>query len=44
MDASRFFATIYKDGKDVVRATVYMGGMLDGMNTFRANQKQLLVQ
>ena len=26
VDANRFFATLYKDGKDVARATVYMGG------------------
>lgn len=26
IDANRFFATIYKDGKDVARATIYMGG------------------
>ncbi|RYG86341.1 MAG: hypothetical protein EON59_10225 [Alphaproteobacteria bacterium] len=26
VDANRFFATVYKDGKDVARATVYMGG------------------
>lgn len=32
VDANRFFATIYKDGKDVARATVYMGGMLGGIN------------
>ena len=32
MDANRFFATIYKDGKDVARATVYLGGMLGGIN------------
>lgn len=32
LDANRFFATIYKDGKDVARATVYMGGMLGGIN------------
>lgn len=25
VDANRFFATIYKDGKDVARATVFMG-------------------
>lgn len=32
VDANRFFATIYKDGKDVARATIYMGGMLGGIN------------
>lgn len=32
VDANRFFATIYKDGKDVVRATVYLGGMLGAIN------------
>lgn len=34
MDANRFFATIYKDGKDVARATIYMGrGMFrNGIN------------
>lgn len=26
VDANRFFATIYKDGKDLARATVYTGG------------------
>jgi hypothetical protein len=26
VDANRFFATIYKNGKDVSRATIYMGG------------------
>jgi hypothetical protein len=26
VDANRFFATIYRDGKDVARGTVYMGG------------------
>jgi hypothetical protein len=26
VDANRFFATIYRDGKDVAKATVYMGG------------------
>ncbi|AQR63613.1 hypothetical protein BZG35_16980 [Brevundimonas sp. LM2] len=30
MDANRFFATVYRDGKDVARATVYMGGSLWG--------------
>lgn len=35
VDANRFFATIYKDGKDVARATVYMGGMLGGINYFQ---------
>jgi hypothetical protein len=25
IDANRFFATIYRDGKDVARATIYMG-------------------
>ena len=32
VDANRFFATIYKDGRDVARATVYLGGMLGGIN------------
>lgn len=32
VDANRFFATIYKDGQDVARATVYLGGMLGGIN------------
>jgi hypothetical protein len=33
VDANRFFATIYKDGKDVARATIYMGGMFqNGIN------------
>ncbi|MBB3833230.1 toll/interleukin-1 receptor domain-containing protein [Xanthomonas campestris pv. raphani] len=27
VDTNRFFATIYKDGKDVARATVFMGGV-----------------
>lgn len=31
IDASRFFASIYKDGKDVARATVYTGGFLGGI-------------
>jgi hypothetical protein len=26
VDANRFFATIYKDGKDIARGTVFMGG------------------
>lgn len=26
VDANRFFATIYKNGKDVARCTIYMGG------------------
>lgn len=26
LDANRFFATIYKNGKDVARCTIYMGG------------------
>ena len=26
VDANRFFASLYKDGKDVARATVYLGG------------------
>lgn len=26
VDANRFFATIYRDGKDVARGTIYMGG------------------
>lgn len=26
VDANRFFATIYRDGKDIARGTVYMGG------------------
>ncbi|SOC48164.1 TIR domain-containing protein [Rhizobium subbaraonis] len=26
VDANRFFATIYRDGKDVARGTVYLGG------------------
>lgn len=32
VDANRFFATIYRDGKDVARATVYMGGGVFGHN------------
>lgn len=28
VDSNRFFATIYKDGRDVARATIFMGGML----------------
>jgi hypothetical protein len=30
VDANRFFATIYKDGKDVARATIYIGGGMLG--------------
>lgn len=26
VDANRFFATVYRDGKDVAKATIYMGG------------------
>jgi hypothetical protein len=26
VDANRFFATIYRDGKDVARGTIYVGG------------------
>ena len=26
VDANRFFATVYRDGKDIAKATVYMGG------------------
>lgn len=26
VDANRFFATVYRDGKDVSKATIYMGG------------------
>lgn len=32
VDANRFFATIYQDGNDVARATIYLGGMLGGIN------------
>jgi hypothetical protein len=32
VDANRFFCTIYHDGNDVARATVYLGGMLKGIN------------
>lgn len=32
VDANRFFVAIYQNGKDVARATVYLGGMLDGIN------------
>ncbi|WP_354286371.1 toll/interleukin-1 receptor domain-containing protein [Stenotrophomonas sp. 2619] len=32
IDANRFFSTIYEDGKDVARATIYLGGMLGGIN------------
>ena len=28
IDASRFFATIYKDGQDVAKATIFMGGQM----------------
>ncbi|WP_058359159.1 toll/interleukin-1 receptor domain-containing protein [Xanthomonas translucens] len=28
VDANRFFATVYKDGKDVARATIFIGGVL----------------
>lgn len=31
VDASRFFVSIYKDGQDVARATVYLGGFLGGI-------------
>lgn len=30
VDANRLFATIYQDGKDVARATIYMGGGVFG--------------
>lgn len=30
VDANRFFATIYKDGKDAARATIYIGGSMFG--------------
>lgn len=26
VDANRFFATVYRDGKDIAKATIYMGG------------------
>lgn len=32
VDSLRFFATIYQDGDYVARATIYMGGMLGGIN------------
>lgn len=32
VDANRFFATVYRDGKDIARATVYMGGGVFGQN------------
>ncbi|MEN5289228.1 toll/interleukin-1 receptor domain-containing protein [Stenotrophomonas lactitubi] len=32
VDANRFFATIYHGGNDVARATIYLGGMLKGIN------------
>ncbi|HHA2863211.1 TPA: toll/interleukin-1 receptor domain-containing protein [Stenotrophomonas maltophilia] len=32
VDANRFFATVYEDGHDVARATVYLGGMLGGIH------------
>ncbi|MGV7165008.1 toll/interleukin-1 receptor domain-containing protein [Xanthomonas citri] len=32
VDANRFFSTIYHDGNDVARATIYLGGMLRGIN------------
>lgn len=32
VDANRFFATIYEDGHDVARATIYLGGMLAGIH------------
>jgi hypothetical protein len=31
VDANHFFASIYKDGKDVARGTVYLGGYLGGI-------------
>lgn len=30
VDANRFFSTIYRDGADVARATIYMGGSFGG--------------
>ncbi|MFC3077682.1 toll/interleukin-1 receptor domain-containing protein [Phenylobacterium terrae] len=30
VDANRFFATIYQNGKDVARCTIYMGGAIGG--------------
>lgn len=30
VDANRFFATIYKDGRDIARCTIYMGGAFGG--------------
>ncbi|MBD4128998.1 toll/interleukin-1 receptor domain-containing protein [Xanthomonas citri] len=32
VDANRFFTTIYEDGHDVARATIYLGGMLGGIH------------
>ncbi|WP_407467074.1 toll/interleukin-1 receptor domain-containing protein [Xanthomonas campestris] len=32
IDANRFFSTIYQHGNDVARATIYLGGMLGGIN------------
>lgn len=32
IDANRFFATIYREGKDVARCTIYVGGSLWGQN------------
>lgn len=32
IDANRFFSTIYHEGNDVARATIYLGGMLGGIN------------
>lgn len=32
VDANRFFATIYEDGHDVARATIYLGGLPGGIH------------
>jgi hypothetical protein len=41
VDARRFFATIYKDGRDVARATIYMGGALgNGINYAQGEQTE----
>lgn len=42
VDANRFFATIYRDGKDVARGTIYMGsdGFGRGINYVQGETTQ----
>lgn len=40
VDSSRFFASVYKDGKDVARATVYMGGYMGSIAYVNGNTHQ----